>query len=293
MLIFLAIGMLAGSDGPGGIYFDNPWIAQFLGVVALIFILFAGGLDTNWQSIRPVLAKGLILATLGVLLTTVILAFFVWYIAELTFKESLLLGAIVSSTDAAAVFAILRSRNVHLKPRIRALLEFESGSNDPMAVFLTIVLTAAVVSQQYSGISFVLMFIQQMSLGAVFGYLTGKLLIMAIKKANFDYEGLYPVLTIAGITLTYAVTTYLGGSGFLAVYMAGSDFGQGRFYPQAGAAAFSRRHSMAYADSDVSDIRIARFSIAAKGRDRHRPSDIACSHRCCTAVKRIHIAHFQ
>ena len=111
LLTFIVIGMLAGSDGPGGIYFDDPWIAQFMGVVALIFILFAGGLDTNWQSVKPVFAKGLILSTVGVLLTAMILAFFIWYLAGFTFKESLLLGAIVSSTDAAAVFAILRSRN--------------------------------------------------------------------------------------------------------------------------------------------------------------------------------------
>ena len=229
LLAFLVIGMLAGSEGPGGIYFDDPWLAQTLGVVALIFILFAGGLDTNWQSIKPVFAIGMVLSTVGVLLTAVILAFFVMYAAGFTFKEALLLGAIVSSTDAAAVFAVLRSRRVSLKEPLKPLLEFESGSNDPMAVFLTVIFTGVVATGQSFGINFVLMFFQQMGLGALTGYFAGKGLIWLLKRVNFEYEGLYPVLTIAAISMLYGMTAYVGGSGFLAVYMAGLILGKEDF----------------------------------------------------------------
>ena len=185
LLTFLVIGMLAGSEGPGGIYFDDPWMAQSLGVVALIFIIFAGGLDTNWQSIKPILAKGLVLSTLGVLLTAAILGICVKYIAGFTIKEAMLLGAIVSSTDVAAVFAILRSRNVGLKPHVKALLEFESGSNDPMAVFLTIAIIAAITNQQSTAAGVVLMFVQQMSVGAVAGFLAGKRSDVFNQKSQF------------------------------------------------------------------------------------------------------------
>ncbi len=229
LLTFLVIGMLAGSEGPGGIYFDDPWMAQSLGVVALIFIIFAGGLDTNWQSIKPVLAKGIVLSTLGVVLTAAILGVCVKYIAGFTIKEAMLLGAIVSSTDVAAVFAILRSRSVSLKPHVKALLEFESGSNDPMAVFLTIAVITAITNEQSTAAGVALMFVQQMSVGAIAGFLAGKILIFSIKRANFEYEGLYSVLAIAAISLTYGLTSYSGGSGFLAVYVAGLVLGREDF----------------------------------------------------------------
>jgi cell volume regulation protein A len=138
LILFLVVGMLAGSDGPGGIYFNDPRLAQFLGVVALTFILFSGGLDTKWESVKPVLWQGLSLATLGVLLTAILVGVFTSYLLGFTLAEGLLLGAIVSSTDAAAVFSILRTRSIGLKGHLRPTLEFESGSNDPMAYFLTV-----------------------------------------------------------------------------------------------------------------------------------------------------------
>src|SRR5690349_4769261 len=129
LILFLIVGMLAGSDGPGGIYFDDPEASQFLGVVALTFILFSGGLDTKLESIRPVMKDGIALATIGVLITAVLVGVFSSYLLGFTLTEGLLLGAVVSSTDAAAVFSILKSRNVGLKGNVRPLLEFESGSN--------------------------------------------------------------------------------------------------------------------------------------------------------------------
>jgi len=157
LLMFLAVGMVAGSEGIGGIYFDDPLIANFVGTAALAYILFSGGLDTNWLSIRPVLGRGLLLSTLGVGVTALVLALFVWGALGFTFAGALLLSAIVSSTDAAAVFAVLRSRGVSLKGNLRPLLELEAGSNDPMAVFLTIgliqILTASEASYGHSRVS--------------------------------------------------------------------------------------------------------------------------------------------
>lgn len=147
LLLFLTIGMLAGSDGIGGIHFEDPKTAQFIGVVALNFILFSGGLDTNWNAVKPILREGIVLSTLGVLLTALSLGLFVWYVTDFTFYESMLLGSIVSSTDAAAVFSILRSKSLALKTNLRPTLELESGSNDPMAYVLTIAFLSLVVNQ--------------------------------------------------------------------------------------------------------------------------------------------------
>ncbi|MFN7037062.1 MAG: cation:proton antiporter, partial [Bellilinea sp.] len=138
LLLFLGLGMLAGSDGPGGIYFDNPAVAQFVGVIALVLILFSGGLDTEINSVRAVLREGVLLSTLGVLITALITGWVCITLLDLPPLVGLLMGAIVSSTDAAAVFAMLRSRGISLKGNLKPLLELESGSNDPMAIFLTV-----------------------------------------------------------------------------------------------------------------------------------------------------------
>ena len=219
LLLFLTIGMLAGSDGIGGIYFDNPQIAQFIGVVSLNFILFSGGLDTRWQSVKPVLKEGIALSTLGVLLTAVGLGYFVWFITDFSLYESLLLGAIVSSTDAAAVFSILRGKNLALKKNLRPTLELESGSNDPMAYVLTIAFLSLVQQPEKSLLSIVPLFFLQMVLGGVAGFLFGKLSKIVINKIKLDFEGLYPVLTIALMFITFSATDAIGGNGFLAIYI--------------------------------------------------------------------------
>ena len=229
LLLFLLVGMLAGSEGPGGIEFDNPWLAQSLGVTALSFILFAGGLDTDWQGIRPVLWQGLSLSTLGVLITALLVGCFAAFILDFSLLEGLLLGAIVSSTDAAAVFAVLRSRNVSLKKQLKRLLELESGSNDPMAVLLTIGLISLLINPTESALDLVPMFIQQMALGALMGYAIGKGIILIVNYSRLQYEGLYPVLTLALVLFTYGATASLGGNGFLAVYMAGLVAGNSNF----------------------------------------------------------------
>jgi len=219
LLLFLTIGMLAGSDGIGGIYFDNPQIAQFIGVVSLNFILFSGGLDTSWQSVKPILKEGIALSTVGVLLTALGLGYFVYLITDFSLYESLLLGAIVSSTDAAAVFSILRGRNLALKKNLRPTLELESGSNDPMAYVLTIAFLSLVQEPEQSIFSIIPLLFLQMSIGGVAGFLFGKLSKIVINKIKLDYEGLYPVLTIALMFITFSATDAIGGNGFLAIYI--------------------------------------------------------------------------
>ena len=221
LLFFLAIGMLAGSDGPGGIYFDNAFVAQSVGVVALAFILFAGGLETEWKVVRPALGGALALSTIGVLLTTVIVAIFAFLVLHLSFLEGLLLGAIISATDAAAVFSVLGARKLRLTGMLVPLLELESGSNDPMAVFLTIGLIQLLTQPQASFVGVIILFFQQMGVGAICGLLLGWVTLQLISRLKLEVVALYAVLTIALVLFTYGLTATLGGSGFLAVYLMG------------------------------------------------------------------------
>ncbi|WP_416448480.1 potassium/proton antiporter [Leeuwenhoekiella sp. A2] len=219
LLLFLAIGMLAGSDGIGDIHFDDPKLAQFIGIVSLNFILFSGGLDTHWTTVKPILREGIALSTLGVLLTAISLGSFVWFVTDFTIYESLLLGSIVSSTDAAAVFSILRSKSLALKTNLRPTLELESGSNDPMAYVLTIAFLTLVVNQDKSVISIIPVFLQQMILGGIVGFAFGVVSKFIINKIKLDFEGLYPVLVIALMFITFSATDFVGGNGFLAIYL--------------------------------------------------------------------------
>lgn len=219
LLLFLSIGMLAGSEGIGGISFDDPKIAQFIGIVSLNFILFNGGLSTEWKFVKPILREGIVLSTLGVLLTALTLGTFVYFVTNFTFYESMLLGSIVSSTDAAAVFSILRSKSLALKNNLRPTLELESGSNDPMAYVLTIAFLTLVINQDKSFISIIPMFLLQMTIGGLAGFGFGKLGKLIVNKIKLDYEGLYPVLAIALMFITFSATDFIGGNGFLAIYI--------------------------------------------------------------------------
>ncbi|MFN8256175.1 MAG: potassium/proton antiporter [Bacteroidales bacterium] len=219
LILFLGIGMLAGSDGIGGIYFDNPKTAQFIGIVALNFILFSGGLDTGWQTVKPVLWQGIALSTLGVLLTAGTVGIFVWLITDFSIYEGLLLGSIVSSTDSAAVFSILRSRSIALKANLRPMLELESGSNDPMAYILTIVFTGLVINKDSTLISILPLFFRQLILGAIAGIVIGKIGSIIINRIKLDYEGLYIVLVIAIMFFSFSATDFIGGNGLLSLYI--------------------------------------------------------------------------
>ncbi|MCC6503480.1 MAG: potassium/proton antiporter [Deltaproteobacteria bacterium] len=229
LLIFLGVGMLAGSDGPGGIHFDDPVLAQSIGIVALSFILFAGGLDTRFESIKPVLWQGVALSTFGVIFTAALVGLFTVTVTGFNLKEGLLLGAIVSSTDAAAVFSILRSKNVSLRSPLKPLLELESGSNDPMAVFLTLGFMNLLITPGFSVESMVPLFIWQVALGALVGYGMGKATAALINWLQLDYDGLYLVLSLALVLFTYSLSYALGGNGFLSVYLAGIILGNTEF----------------------------------------------------------------
>ncbi len=229
LLIFLLVGMLAGSEGPGGIYFDDPWVAQAVGVIALTFILFSGGLDTRWSEVRPVLPQAAVLSTLGVLLTALLMAGIAIVVFGVSLLEGFLLGAVVSSTDAAAVFSILRTKRASLKGILRPLLELESASNDPMAVFLTIGAITLLLNPGLSPLIMIPLFIQQMVVGGLIGYGMGKAMVYLINRLKLEFEGLYPVLTLALVMMTYGVTASLGGSGFLAAYIAGLVLGNSMF----------------------------------------------------------------
>ena len=234
LLLFLGVGMLFGSDGLG-IQFSDPNIAQFIGMLALSIILFSGGMDTKVAEVKPIASQGVVLATLGVLATTFITGGFIYWLfglfgkyVTLTFPESLLLAAVMSSTDSASVFSILRSKGVYLKERLRPTLELESGSNDPMAYMLTLLLIAYIqnggMNIWEAGLSLVI----QLSVGAIAGFLLGRLAVLIINKIDIDNESLYPILLLATAFFTFAATTLCKGNGYLAVYIAGLVVGNAK-----------------------------------------------------------------
>ena len=232
LFLFLVLGMLAGSDGILGIYFDNPQLTRTVGDLALVIILFAGGLDTHWRQIRPVLGIGLTLSTVGVILTTLLVGTFAWFVLGsfssfnigpegITWLEGLLIGAIVSSTDAAAVFSILSSSNLTLRGQLQPLLELESGSNDPMAVLLASSLVQMLVSTEFSALGLAGTLIQQLLVGGLMGYGSGRAMAWLLNHLRLNISGLYPISTLALLLLTFGLTAILNGNGFLAVYIAG------------------------------------------------------------------------
>jgi cell volume regulation protein A len=221
LLLFLALGMVAGSEGLVGIEFDDFELARGFGVIALAFILFSGGMSTEWARIRPVVAPGIALASGGVLVSAVVLGSLVASMLDLELAEGMLLGAIISSTDAAAVFSIMRSRGVGVKGRLKPLLELESGSNDPAAVFLTVGIIGIIEADRLNLAGLVGGFVLQMGFGATAGFVLAKGMVWVINRVRLDYDGLYPVLTIAFVLLTFEGTSWAGGNGFLATYVAG------------------------------------------------------------------------
>ncbi len=221
LLIFLGVGMLAGEEGIGGIQFDNFGSAAFIGQLALAIILLDGGLRTQLSTFRVALKPSAVLATWGVIGTVGLLGAFATYYMDIDWKLGLLMAAIVGSTDAAAVFSLLRNSGVRLNSRIQATLEIESGANDPMAIFLVTAMITIIMQPEQSGVaSFLLMLLQQMGLGLLFGFIGGKILTKIIRKVPLA-EGLYALLIASGGLLVFAFTNLLGGSGFLAVYIAG------------------------------------------------------------------------
>ena len=234
LLLFLMVGMAFGSDGLG-IQFHSAKEAQFIGMVALSIILFSGGMDTKFSDIKPILAQGIALSTLGVLLTALFAGLFIWWLSGMSWTNihfplitSLLLASTMSSTDSASVFAILRSQKINLKHNLRPMLELESGSNDPMAYMLTVVLIQLTQSASMGIGGILSSFFIQFIVGAIAGYLLGKLAILMLNRLNIDNQSLYPILLLSFVFFTFSLTDLLGGNGYLAVYIAGMMVGNAR-----------------------------------------------------------------
>lgn len=235
LLLFLLVGMAFGSDGLG-IQFNSASDAQFIGMMALSIILFSGGMDTRYSDIKPVLKQGILLSTVGVLVTTLLTGLFIYFLSnhtqaniELTLLVSLLLAATMSSTDSASVFSLLRSQRMNLKYNLRPMLELESGSNDPMAYMLTIVLIQVTGSGSNFDIVIILkdLFLQFL-FGGVLGYAFGKFSVWLINKIELSNSSLYPILLLSIIFITFTLTDLVKGNGYLAVYIAGMIVGNAR-----------------------------------------------------------------
>lgn len=235
LLLFLLVGMGFGSDGLG-LQFNSAADAQFIGMMALSIILFTGGMDTKLHDIRPVLAQGILLSTLGVLMTTLLTGGFIYFLASFTSMDfslplltCLLLAATMSSTDSASVFNLLRSQKMNLKENLRPMLELESGSNDPMAYMLTIALIQVVASGSDMQIGWVLKdLLVQFFFGSVIGFAFGKFSVWLINKIGLSNASLYPILLLSLVFITFTTTDLLKGNGYLAVYIAGVVVGNAR-----------------------------------------------------------------
>lgn len=235
LLLFLLVGMAFGSDGLG-IQFNSASDAQFVGMIALSIILFSGGMDTRYNDIKPVLKQGILLSTAGVLITTLLTGLFIFYLSDhtradiqLTLLASLLLAATMSSTDSASVFNLLRSQRMNLKQNLRPMLELESGSNDPMAYMLTIVLVQIIGSGSNFDLTLLLkdLFIQFL-FGGVLGYAFGRFAVWLINKIELSNSSLYPILLLSIVFITFTLTDLVKGNGYLAVYIAGVIVGNAR-----------------------------------------------------------------
>lgn len=229
LVLFLFVGMMAGEGGIGRIAFDYPEAAHALGTLALAIILFDGGLQTSASSIRAVWKPSALLATLGVLVTAIVTGVAASYILGISLLEGLLVGAIVGSTDAAAVFSVFRGAGIHIRKRLRSTLEIESASNDPMAIFLTVGLLEVLMNDMPLGVGLLELFLMQMGVGAFVGIAVGWLTVRLINKVNFTASGLYPVTIATCGLFAYGLAANLNGSGFLAIFLAGVIIGNSRF----------------------------------------------------------------
>lgn len=238
LVLFIIVGMLAGEEGFGGITFDNAIAAHGLGTIALAIILFDGGLQTPIQSIKRVWKPSAALATIGILITAGITGTVAMYALNLSPIEGMLIGAIVSSTDAAAVFSIFRSAGIHLNYRLKATLEIESASNDPMAIFLTIALLEILINDMQFGLEFLILFIKQIGVGIIAGLAIGKAAIHYINKSKLSASGLYLVTVTAFGLLSFGLASTFGGSGFLSVFITGVMLGNSNFKFKSGTLLF-------------------------------------------------------
>ncbi|MAX66943.1 MAG: potassium/proton antiporter [Bacteriovoracaceae bacterium] len=221
LIIFMLIGILAGSEGLGGIHFENYELTHSLSLVALCLIIFSGGIETKIKNIKKNLGRGILLSSVGVLLTTIIVGFFVHKLLSMGILESFLLGAILSATDAAAVFGAFKDKKAQVTAKNKNLLKFESGSNDPMAYFLVTIILGIMESPQLDPAALGLQFLMNPLIGLIVGLFLAKLFISLNNIVHLEYVGLYPALTLSFVFLNYSLASYFQGNGFLAVYVFG------------------------------------------------------------------------
>jgi potassium/hydrogen antiporter len=229
LVLFLAVGMIVGSDGLGWIAFDDYRLARTIGVIALALILFEGGLTSGLLHLRPVLAPATALATVGTVITAAVVGLTAGALFGFSTKEGLLLGAILSSTDGAAIFGLLRGST--LSRKLASTLEGESGLNDPVAVLLVIGFIDLLIHPGYSAANLLLLFVRELGIGLVVGLIVGAVAVQVLKRADLATAGLYPVASLAVAALAYGGADALHGSGFLAVYLAGLAVGSARTIP--------------------------------------------------------------
>lgn len=226
LLIFIVLGMLFGSDGLVGIYFDNYDLTSTICSLALVFIMFYGGFGTNWNTARKSAVPSILMSSFGVIITAGLTGLFCYFVLGTNLLEGLLIGAVVGSTDAASVFSILRSQKLNLKGTLAPLLEIESGSNDPIAYMLTIIILTLMSN---GGASLILpMLIKQILFGILVGSILAILAVKIMRIVNFEVEGFYTIYVTAIAILSYAISEYFGGNGFLSVYMAGIIIGNSK-----------------------------------------------------------------
>ena len=226
LLIFIILGMIFGSDGIVGIYFNDYQLTNKIAIIALIFIMFFGGFGTNWKMAKPVAKPSILLSTLGVIFTSGLTGLLCFFIFKTTLLEGLLIGAIVGSTDAASVFAILRSQRLNLKGSIASMLELESGSNDPCAYMLTAIILMLISNNNNENIF--IMTINQILFGIVIAIILAKLSVYLLRKFKFEIEGFYLIFITAIAILSYSLSEYLGGNGYLCVYITGIIIGNSK-----------------------------------------------------------------
>lgn len=225
LLIFIALGMLFGSDGIGGIFFSNYNLAEKICSVGLVFIMFYGGMSTNWKIAKPVVPQAILMSTFGVIITTLLTGLFCYFVLKFSFLEGMLIGAIVGSTDAASVFAILRSRKLNLKDGLASLLEIESGSNDPIAYMLTVIILTFMSNGDQS---IPKLLFTQITFGIALGIIIAIVAAYILKNVNFEIDGLYPIFVLAVAILSYSLSEYVGGNGYLCVYIVGIILGNSK-----------------------------------------------------------------
>jgi len=219
LAIFIILGMLFGSDGIVGIYFSDYELSRQICSFGLVFIMFYGGFGTNWKAGKPVFIPSVLMSTLGVIITASLTGLFCFFVLKTSLLEGLLIGSVVASTDAASVFAILRSRKLNLKDGLGSLLEIESGSNDPISYMLTVIIVSLFMGNGESTV--LTMLFSQIVFGLLIGFVLAKITVVVLQKINLEIDGLYPILVTAIVILGYALSETVGGNGYICVYLIG------------------------------------------------------------------------